>query len=107
MEVGGNISPARGRRGRATLGPTGNLSWVGADHASPRYADRVCLACSLAGSAQMLLGSAEKEIETETEGRSQPSRDQSRNLPSRPFRKTKPVLLGAGGRGVVQGEGGQ
>lgn len=42
----------------------------------------------------MLLGSAEKEMETETEGRSQPSRDQPRNLPATPFRKINPVLLG-------------
>lgn len=105
--MGGNSFPLEGEGGRATLGPTRNLRGVGANQASPGYADRVCLGCSFARSAQMLLGSAEKEMETETEGRSQPSKDQPRNLPATPFRKINPVLLGAGGWGVVRGESGQ
>ena len=99
VRLGANSLPPEGEGGRATLGPPGNLNWVGADHTSPSSADSVCLTCSLAGSAQMLLGSAEKEIETETGGRSQPSRDQPRNLPSPPFKKINHVLQGARGGG--------
>ena len=70
--------------------PTGNLIWAGvkAEYRRP-HLPRASpgLTCSPAGLAQKLLGSAEKEMETETEGRSQPCRNQPGNLPSLPHRK--------------------